>query len=79
MFNTLLKFWILDIHPNDEFNEKIGVRIARSRYRKKPFCRMFSCFGGEFSKDTVEAIMNVKADYIKNNFSKFISKERTFK
>lgn len=63
-------------NPNDEFNEKIGVRIARSRSKKKPFCRMFSCFGGEFNKDTVEAIMNVKADYIKNNFSKFISKEK---
>ena len=37
---------------------------------------MCSDFNGEFNVATVEAIMDVKADYIKNNFDKFINKDK---
>ena len=37
---------------------------------------MCSDFNGEFNAATVEAIMNVKTDYIKNNFDKFIKKSQ---
>ena len=37
---------------------------------------MYSTFNGEFNAATVEAIMDVKADYIKNNFDKFINKTK---
>ena len=37
---------------------------------------MYSSFNGEFNAATVEAIMNVKTDYIKNNFDKFIKKDK---
>ena len=37
---------------------------------------MYSTFNGEFNDATVEIIMNVKADYIKNNFDKFINKDK---
>ena len=37
---------------------------------------MYSSFNGEFNAATVEAIMDVKADYIKNNFDKFIKKSQ---
>ena len=38
---------------------------------------MYSSFNGEFNNAaTVEAIMNVKTDYIKNNFDKFINKDK---
>ena len=33
-------------------------------------------FNGEFNDATVETIMNVKTDYIKNNFDKFINKDK---
>ena len=60
--------------PKDEFDEKQGVRIARHRSRTSPFCMMNSSFNGEFNSLTVNNIMDAKADYIKNNFDKFINK-----
>lgn len=60
--------------PLDEYNEQIGLKIARNRSKTHPFCTMYSTFGGEFNEETVKAIMNVKAEYIKNNFDKFIKK-----
>ena len=60
--------------PNDIYDEKEGVKIARHRSRISPFCRMGSSFNGEFSPLTVNNIMDAKADYIKNNFDKFINK-----
>ena len=62
--------------PEDEYNETHGIRIARKRSRTRPFCLMCSDFNGEFNAATVEAIMDVKADYIKNNFDKFINKTK---
>lgn len=60
--------------PKDEFDEKQGVKIARHRSRTRPFCQMDSSFNGEFNSLTVSNIMDAKADYIKNNFDKFINK-----
>ena len=60
----------------DEYNEAHGIRIARKRSLTNPFCIMYSSFNGEFNTATVEAIMNVKTDYIKNNFDKFIKKSK---
>ena len=37
---------------------------------------MYSSFNGEFNAATVEVIMDVKTDYIKNNFDKFINKTK---
>lgn len=62
--------------PEDEFDRKRGIRIARHRSRKTPFCYMYSDFNGEFNKETVEAIMDVKANYIKNNFDRFINRSK---
>lgn len=60
--------------PKDEYNEEEGIKIARHRSRTSPFCQMESSFGGEFNELTVHNIMDAKADYIKNNFDKFINK-----
>lgn len=60
--------------PNDEYSEKLGMRIARKRSKVSPFCKMESNFSGEFNAETVNAILDVKAEYIKNNFDKFINK-----
>ena len=62
--------------PEDEYNEAHGIRIARKRSRTRPFCLMCRDFNGEFYDATVEIIMNVKTDYIKNNFDKFINKDK---
>lgn len=62
--------------PEDIYDERIGIRIAKKRLRTSPFCRMNSDFSGEFNAATVKAIMDVKADYIKNNFDKFIQNRK---
>ena len=61
-------------NPVDVYNENCGFKIARHRSENSPFCLMFSEFSGEFNASTVNAIMDVKADYIKNNFDKFINR-----
>lgn len=60
-------------NPEDEYYEKLGVRIAKRRSSSRPFCIMSSSFTGEFNADTVDAIMNVKAAYIKDNVGKFVT------
>lgn len=61
-------------NPSDEYNPEFGFRIARKRARTSPFCSMTSLFNGEFNGATVNALMDVKADYIKNNFDRFIKR-----
>lgn len=60
--------------PADVYDENRGIKIARHRSKTSPFCLMYSEFSGEFNAATVNAIMDVKADYIKNNFNKFINR-----
>ena len=62
-------------HEN-EYNEAYGIRIACKCSHTSPFCLMCRDFNGEFNAATVEVIMDVKADYIKNNFDKFIKKSQ---
>lgn len=62
--------------PEDEYDEERGIRIARKRSRTSPFCHMESSFSGEFNEATVIALMDVKADYIKNNLDKFIKRSQ---
>ncbi len=66
-------------NPSDKYDEKIGIKIARDRAKKSPFCSMRSGFSGEFNEMTVKGIMDAKADYIKNNFDKFINKRFSHK
>lgn len=61
-------------NPNDLFDHKVGIGLAKKRLHTKPFVYMSSEFCGEFNKETVEAIMDVKAKYIINNFDNFILK-----
>jgi hypothetical protein len=63
-------------NPNDVYDEKIGIKIAKHRARHTPFCRMVSAFRGEFDEETVQAITNVKLNYIVNNISKFINRKK---
>lgn len=62
-------------NPNDTYSFKVGKRIAKRRASISPFCQMTSAFSGEFNYDTVNAIMDVKADYIIKNIDKFAHKE----
>ena len=60
-------------NPSDEYNEKVGIRIATHRAKKSPFCHLISDFSGEFNKETVDALLKVKAEYIVNNIEHFVN------
>lgn len=61
-------------NPNDTYDPELGTRIALHRAKKTPFCYITSEFGGEFNKETVEALLKVKGEYIAKNIEDFISK-----
>lgn len=61
-------------NPNDKYDPEFGIRIALHRAKHTPFCYMTSEFGGEFNKETVEALLKVKGEYIAKNIEDFISK-----
>lgn len=55
----------------DEYDEEVGRKYAIHRCKTNPFTTMVSSFSGEFNKETVEAIMAVKANYIISNIDNF--------
>ena len=55
----------------DEFDQNVGIKIAKHRCRHNPFTCMASLFSGEFPQSTVAAIMDDKAKYIIRNIDKF--------
>ena len=55
----------------DEYDFNVGRKHAVHRMKHNPFAVMESKFGGEFNKETVEAIMDVKAKYIKEHWNEF--------
>ena len=61
-------------NPKDEYNEELGLRIAKHRAKKTPFCDIVSGFSGEFNKETIDALLKVKGEYIAANIEKFITK-----
>ena len=60
-------------NPSDVFNENTGVKIAIHRAKTSPFCDVTSHFTGEFNNDTINALLDVKAEYIMKNLERFIS------
>lgn len=62
-------------NPSDKYDTDFGQRIAIHRARRSPFCHLFSNFSGEFNKETVDALLKVKGDYIVNNIEFFIDRK----
>lgn len=62
-------------NPSDKYNFGQGLRIAKHRSKKCPFCKLTSAFGGEFNHETVMALLEVKGKYIAKNIEKFVQKE----
>lgn len=60
-------------NPQDEYDEKVGAKIAKHRANNRPFTNMYARFTGEFNSITTEAIMDVKARYIAENIDKFVT------
>lgn len=59
-------------NPNDEYDPEMGVSIAKHRAKTSPFCHLVSDFSGEFNKETIDALLAVKGDYIAKNIEHFI-------
>ena len=60
-------------NPNDIYDPDMGIRIATHRAKTSPFCHLISDFNGEFNKETVEALLNVKGNYIVKNIEHFVT------
>ena len=77
--NTLIGFILIGAvlvgfsiyNGTDEYSWEVGRKIAIHRCKHNPFVSMTSDFSGEFGLDTVYAIMDIKADYIKQNINNF--------
>lgn len=63
-------------NPNDEYDYKLGQRIATHRANNAPFCHLISDFNGEFNKESVDALLKVKGDYIVKNIDHFIDRKK---
>lgn len=61
-------------NPNDTYDPDMGIRIAKHRARVSPFCHLTSDFNGEFNKETIDALLNVKGSYIVKNIKEFVTK-----
>lgn len=59
-------------NPNDTYDEELGFRIAKHRAKKKPFCDIISGFSGEFNKETIDALLKVKGEYIAAHIDDFV-------
>lgn len=60
-------------NPSDVYNPDMGIRIATHRAKTSPFCHLISDFNGEFNKETIDALLKVKGDYIVKNIEKFVT------
>lgn len=59
-------------NPSDVYSPEIGIKIATHRAKRSPFCHLVSDFGGEFNKETINAILKCKGEYIVKNLKDFI-------
>lgn len=59
----------------DEYNEEIGKKYAIHRCKCNPFTTMTSAFSGEFNRETIDVLMDVKAKYIIDNIDNFYRPE----
>ena len=58
-------------NPVDKWDLEYGIRIAKYRAKKRPLCSMFSYDKNEFGKETTNAILYVKGQYVVDNLDKF--------
>ena len=83
LFNKSVKYKRLSIghaicNPEDKFEFGVGEKIAKSRAKSRPLSVLVSDFRGEFNDKTVNAIMDAKSEFIKENVDKFINDKVRF-
>ena len=54
--------------PDDEYNEEIGIKIAKSRFLKSPLSTQSGTF---LTNDMIDAILDNEIRFIQNNINKF--------
>lgn len=70
----LLQYAFSICHPDDEFNERIGIELAEKRINKRPFGSLKTYQLGTLSDEQVEFILLGELLYIKKNINKYIKK-----
>lgn len=65
-------------NPNDDFDLKTGIAIAKHRAKKTPFAKYVAGWRKDFTKETIDAIVNVKANYIAAHIEDFINQRDVY-
>lgn len=59
-------------HPDDEFNEDEGIRIAKKRIEEKPLGQLQTTLVTTLCEDQINFILFGELNYVINNIDKFI-------
>lgn len=61
-------------HPNDEFNEAVGISVAKSRAKKEPIGEVSSTDVTMLNEDHATALVFAELRHIIKNIDKYIEK-----
>ena len=62
-------------HPEDEYDEEIGMEIAKRRIKEKPLGQLSTTIMTTLCDDQIKLILFGELNYVINNIDKFISEE----
>ena len=62
-------------HPDDEFDEELGVEIAKKRLNEKPLGQLSTTLVTTLCEDQIKLILFGELNYVINNIDRFISEE----
>ena len=59
-------------HPDDEYNEEIGIELAKKRINEKPMGQLTTSLVTTLCEDQIKLILFGELNYVINNIDKFI-------
>lgn len=62
-------------HPDDEFDEEIGIELAKRRIYKKPLGLLMTPLVTTLCDDQIKLILFGELNYVINNIDRFISED----
>lgn len=62
-------------HPDDEFDEELGIEIAKKRIDEKPLGQLSTTLVTTLCEDQIKLILFGELNYVINNIDQFINEE----
>lgn len=60
-------------HPDDDFDEEIGIELAKRRLNKKPLGQLHTTLITTLCEDQIKLILFGELNYVINNIDKYIN------